>query len=297
MSTIKIDGHGIELSNEDKILFPKSKLTKGNLINYYKKIASHLIPYITNHPIAMHRFPDGIDKDGFYQKEIGTYFPKWIKRKAIKRRSNEKVVSYVICDNVATLVYLANQGTITVHSWLSTTNKLNYPDRMIFDLDPSNNRSWPQLKKTAKKIKKKLEAHGLVPFIMTTGSKGLHVVTPLKQTSNFTRVRIFAKHIAEELVAENHKHLTLEIRKEKRGSKIFIDTLRNQWAQLSVAPYSIRAKEKAPIATPINWTELSNSKLSPQRYNIDNIFRRLSRKEDPWKNFYKKAKTLPKIKK
>jgi len=147
MSIIKINGHEIELSNEDKILFPKSGITKGDLIDYYQKIAPYLIPYITNHPLTMHRFPDGIDKEGFYQKEIGAYFPSWIKRKAIKRRSNEKVVTYVICNDHATLVYLANQATIVLHAWLSTANKLTYPDRMIFDLDPSVKNAWPQLKK------------------------------------------------------------------------------------------------------------------------------------------------------
>lgn len=297
MSTIIIDSHEIELSNEDKILFPQSGITKGDLIDYYKKIAPYLIPYITNHPLTMHRFPDGIDKEGFYQKEIGSYFPSWIKRKSIKRRSNEKIVTYVICNDAATLIYLANQGTIVLHAWLSTAHKLTYPDRMIFDLDPSVKHAWPQLKKTAQKIKKKLEKYGLVPFVMTTGSKGLHVTTPLKQVDSFAKVRTFAKEIAQELVEEDPEHLTLEIRKEKRGTKIFIDTLRNQWAQLSVAPYSVRAKEGAPIATPLSWSELSNPKLNPQSYNIKNIFRRLSKKKDPWKDFYKKAKSLPKIKK
>jgi len=296
MSTIRLDGHEIKLSNEDKFLFPKSKITKGKLINYYKRIAPYMIPYIYDHAVTMHRFPDGITTEGFYQKEIGAYFPKWIKRKPIKRREDKEAVTYVVCNNAATLVYLANQAVITLHPWLSRIKKLDYPDRMIFDLDPSTKHDWPLLKKTARRIKKVLELHGLVPFVMTSGSKGLHITTPLKQKDKFTKVRNFAKHIALELVEEDPEHLTLEIRKEKRGTKIFIDTLRNQWAQLSVAPYSVRAKEGAPVATPIEWSELADPKLNPQRYTIDNMFRRLGRKQDPWKDFYKKARALPKLK-
>ncbi len=296
MSTIIIDRHEIDLSNKSKILFPKSKITKGDLITYYEKIAPYLLPHIYDHPLTMHRFPDGIDKEGFYQKEIGSYFPKWIKRKAIKRRSIDKIVTYVVCNNAATLVYLANQGVVALHAWLSTIKKLTYPDRIIFDLDPSTNRSWPNIKKTAKLIKKKLETQSLVPFVMTSGSKGLHITAPLKQVDTFKKVRAFALMIAQELVEKYPDMLTLEIRKEKRGTKIFIDTLRNQWSQLSVAPYSVRAIEKAPIATPLSWSELSNSQLNPQRYTIKNIFRRLSKKDDPWKNFHKKARALPKLK-
>ena len=296
MSIITVHGHEIELSNEDKILFPQSKITKGDLITYYQKIAPYIIPLVVNHPLTMHRFPDGIGAEGFYQKDIGSYFPSWIKRKAIKRRSIDKVVTYVVCsDDPATLVYLANQGVIALHAWLSTTTKLTYPDRMVFDLDPSTSHSWPQIKQTAKKIKKKLEHYGLRPFLMTTGSKGLHITTPLKQTDSFSTVKKFADFIAQELINEDPEQLTLEIRKEKRGTRIFIDTLRNQWAQLSVVPYSVRAREGAPIATPLTWSELANSKLNPQSYTIKNIFRRLSRKKDPWKDFYKKAKSLPKL--
>ncbi len=294
MSTITLDDHEIELSNKDKILFPKSKITKGDLVSYYEKIAPYMIPLIYNHPLTLHRFPDGISKSGFYQKDVSAYFPKWIKRKGIKRRSVDEIVTYAIGNNTATLVYLANQGTLVFHIWLSTAQKITYPDRMIFDLDPSTNRSWPELKKTAKQIKKKLETYGFTPFLMTSGSKGLHITTPLTQTASFAKVRAFTKKIAEELVIENPKTLTIEMRKANRGTKIFIDTLRNQWAQLAVAPYSVRAKEGAPIATPLSWSELSNSKLNPQTYTIKNIFRRLSRKKDPWKDFYKKAHALPK---
>jgi bifunctional non-homologous end joining protein LigD len=293
MSSITLDGHEVKLSSQDKILFPKSKITKGDLVSYYQRIAPYMIPLIYNHPLTLRRFPNGITHEGFYQKEVSAYFPKWIKRKEIKRRSVDEFVTYAIGNDTATLVYLANQGTLVFHIWLSTAQKITHPDRMIFDLDPSNNRSWPQIKKTAKQIKKKLEAYGLTPFLMTSGSKGLHITTPLTQTATFDKVRAFTKKIAEELVEENPKTLTVEIRKEKRGTKIFIDTLRNQWAQLGVAPYSARAKEGAPIATPIEWSELSNSKLNPQAYTIKNIFRRLSRKKNPWKDFYKKAHALP----
>ena len=294
MSSITIDTHTIELSNEQKILFPKSKITKGDLINYYQTIAPIMLPYIKDHPIAMQRFPDGIDHEGFYQKEAGEYFPNWIERKTIKHKAGHQT-TYVLCNNTATLVYLANQAVITIHHWLSTNAKQRSPDRMIFDLDPTHKNTWKDLVTTALLLKKIIESYDLTPFVMTTGSRGLHITIPLKQIHTFKHVRMFAQQIAQQAITSNQTLVTLEVRKEKRKNKIFIDTLRNQWAQHAVAPYTVRALEHAPIAMPITWQELEKTPINAQTYTIKNGLKQVNQHKHPWANFYQKAGNIASI--
>ncbi len=282
-----IGGHTIKISNPKKILFPKSKLTKQELINYYAKIAKYMLPYLKNRPISMHRFPNGVNKEGFFQKQADDYFPEWITLQKIKKGGGS--LDQVVCNNTATLAYLANLACITIHTWLSTIKKINYPDKMIFDLDPPDN-NFTLAKLTAKKLKSLLENKlKLKTFVMLTGSKGLHVIVPLKQKENFEEVRTFARNIAELLVKNNPK-LTTEQRLEKRKGKLLIDILRNAYAQTSVAPYSIRENESASIATPISWIELKSIKHS-NMYTIKTIFTRL-KKANPWQDINKSKKSL-----
>lgn len=292
MGTIKVGNHTVTLSNEDKILFPKSKITKGDLIDYYDFVASSMLSHVKNRLLSMHRFPSGIQSEGFFQKDAAEYFPSWIKRKAIKKKE-DGTVKYVVCNNAATLVYLANLGCITMHIGLDKIDKLEMPDRMIFDIDPSKN-DFARVKKCAQQLKQLLEHLKLPVFVMTTGSRGLHVVVPLKRVHTFDYVKKFAQQCARLLIAEHPKQMTMEIRKDKRRGKIFIDTLRNAFGQTAVAPYSVRAKEGAPIATPINWNELGRLKIS-QHYTIKNIVRRLNTKGDVWKTIDKHACSLKSV--
>lgn len=277
----------VDKTNENRVLFPKSGITKGDLINYYEKIAPTMLPYMKNRLISMQRFPGGIDQEGFYQKDASEYFPKWIKRVSVKKQDGGRV-NYVVCNNAATLVYLANQACITNHIWLSRIDKLEIPDRMIFDLDPSEC-NFTKIRQGALILKKYLEDLGLCAFAMTTGSKGIHVVVPLKRKYSFDTVRQFAKNIAETLVNKYPERFTLEMHKQKRGKHIFIDYLRNAFGQTGVAPYSVRAKEKAPVATPLFWKEVSDAKLTATKYTIKNIFKRLDEVGDPWEKIDKHA--------
>lgn len=284
----------VKITNPDRILFPKANITKWEMIQYYERIAPLMIPHIKDRPLTLHRFPNGIDAEGFYQKDASGYFPDWIKTCAIQKGDKSKVVHHVLANNAATLVYLANQATITPHIWLSKEKKLNYPDRMIFDLDPPSIKQFDQIRKAAKIFKQVLEDLGLHPFVMTTGSKGLHVTVPIKPNCDFEYVRSFARQLAELLVQQHPEHLTVEIRKDKRKGRIFVDYLRNAWAQTGVAPYAVRAKEGAPIATPLKWSEV-NSALNPQKYKIKNIFRRVSRGGDSWEDINEYAKSIKTI--
>lgn len=275
-----VDGREIEVTSPDRILFPKSGITKEELVDYYAAVADIMMPYMKNRLITMHRFPEGIDHEGFYHKDAPDYFPKWIKRKKVKKK-DDGFVRYVVCTEPATLVYLAQQACITPHIWLSKIEKLNYPDRLIFDLDPEN-QPFSFVQKVAFDLKEILESIGLTPFVMTTGSKGMHVTVPLDKKMRFDDVRHFANKLAGHLVAQDSAHLTLEMRKEKRRGRLFIDTLRNAYGATGVAPYAVRSREGAPVATPLYWDEVGKKTLKADKYTIKNIFSRLARGGDPW---------------
>ncbi len=285
----KVGRYRVALSNQEKVLFPKSKITKGDLVDYYERIAPVMLPYMKDRPVTMHRYPDGISKEGFYQKDAADYFPDYITIQPVAR-STGATVDYPVVNNAASLVYLANLACITPHLWLSKIDKLNYPDRMIFDFDPSPGVPFSAVRAAAVSARKLLEDLGLPTFLMTTGSRGVHVVVPLQRRYLFDEVREFAKEVAQLLVDREPKKLTLEMRKAKRGKRIFIDTLRNAWGATAVAPYAVRAKPGAPVATPISWAELS--KVTPTQYTIKNIFQRIARVKDPWKDMQKKACAL-----
>ena len=291
--TIKLGGHTVALSNLDKIWFPKSKITKGDILKYYYQVADYIIPHVKNHPLTMQRFPEGISGEAFYQKNAGEYFPSWIKTFGIGKEEGG-TVHYVIANNPGTIVYLANQGAITMHSWLSRYDKLHIPDRMIFDLDPSKN-DFATIRKAALLLKEIFDDMKIPCFAMTTGSRGMHVYVPLKRVHTFDQVADFAYEIAQKMLHERPKDFTLEVRKNKRAGKIFIDTLRNRYSATSVVPYSVRPHEKAPVATPLHWDEVTSRLESSQKFNIENIIARLKRVGDPWEHVDENAVSLKKF--
>jgi bifunctional non-homologous end joining protein LigD len=284
--SIRVDSKVIEISNSDKVLFPDEKITKGEFIDYYLRIADRMLPHLIGHPISMHRFPDGIQKEGFFQKEAPEYFPEWITRVSVEVKDRDDRQEQIVCDNSATLVYLANQACITPHAWLSKVDRLNYPVKMIFDLDP-NGEDFEPVRSAAHALRQILEEVGLAAFLMTTGSRGLHILVPLQGSDDFDKVRRFAQDLVKILARREPERFTTETRKNQRRGRLFLDYLRNSYAQTSVPAYAVRAKPGAPVATPLDWDELFNNKLDPQRYNIKNIFRRLSQKSDPWEGMEK----------
>ncbi len=279
----------VTLSNLDKPLL--GSLTKGDLITYYAKIAPTMIPYLKDHPLMMHRFPEGLEAESFYQKNVSSYFPDWIKRVRVEKTSG--YYHAVVCQNQATLVYLANQACISPHLWLSRYDKLDTPDRIIFDLDPSVN-DFSQVCKVALELKKIFDLLELTSFVMTSGSKGLHIYIPLRRSVDFTVTKEFAELCAKIVIQEHPELATLEIRKNKREHKVFIDTLRNQKGATAVAPYAVRALLHGPVATPVFWKEVEDPTLDPQKYTLENIFKRLSSQDDPWKDFFKKGQSITK---
>lgn len=290
-TSIRVAGKSIPITNADKILFAQSGITKKMLVSYYAGVAHYMLPYTKDRPLTMQRFPEGIAHEGFYQKNKGAYFPHWIQSVAIKTQAGQ-AVDYIVANSQATLVYLANQGCITFHLWLSKINKLDYPDKIIFDLDPAGKASFSTVRTIAYALKELLDTLQLPSFPLLTGSRGIHIIIPLKRVHTFAITRSFAHDLAALLVMRYPRTATLEMHKSKRGNRIFIDWLRNGFGATAVAPYAVRAHEGAPVATPIGWQELPTIKTS-QQFTIKTIKRRL-RAKDPWHGYSKSSVTLTK---
>lgn len=273
----------IEVGNPDKVLFPDPRITKLDLAEYYLDVADSLLPHAEGRPVSMHRFPDGLEGEDFYQKDVPDHFPDWIHTERIEKEGGS--LWQVVIDDAATLVYLADQACITPHVWPSRIDRIRHPDRMVFDFDPPGENwqaTFDEVRWAARTMADLLRELGLVPFVQTSGSKGLHIHVPLDREADFDAVRELARNAAELLVRHHPGRLTTEQRKTKRGSRVYLDVARNAYAQTAVAPYAVRAQPGAPVATPLDWDELSAGELSPRRYTISNVRRRLGQKNDPW---------------
>jgi len=286
---VRVGGHTVEVSHPDKVLFPDDGITKRDLAEYYRRIAPKILPFLKDRPLSLQRFPDGIGW-GFYEKKAPDYFPKWFERVRVKVKEGGSQ-QQLMCNNAASLVYLADQACITPHPWLSRKGRLDYPDRMIFDLDPPGDDFAPA-RAAAHVLRDVLEKAGLRPFVMSTGSRGVHVVTSLPGNERYDDVRARARELAEQAAAREPSDLTVEPRKDARKGRTFVDYLRNAYGQTSVPPYAVRARKGAPVAVPLRWTELDSPGLTARSYNIKNVFGRLKSVTNPWSAFAGRARSL-----
>ncbi|MBX3049516.1 MAG: DNA ligase D [Anaerolineales bacterium] len=285
-----VDGHKIKLTNLDKALYPDG-ITKGEVIDYYERVAPFILPHIQDRPLNLERFPNGIGTKGFYHKETPDYFPKYIDLVEVKVSDTETQMQSM-ANNAASLVYLAQMAALTLHHWLSRAQHLEHPDKIVFDLDPSTEDGWEVVRSGAADLRNMLAEMGLPSFLMATGSRGLHVAVPLQPEHEYEAITLFAKAVCRKLEREDSK-FTTQFRKEKRKGRVFLDHLRNRYGHTSVAPYTLRAKPGAPVAAPLSWDELDNPDLTSQSFTIANIFSRLEQGGDPWKDFFKFKAPLP----
>lgn len=295
MSVRHFGSYRVELSNEDKVFFPDEGITKGDVIRYYQRVGKTMLKHLGGRPLTLQRFPDGIEEEGFYQKEVPDHFPDWIDRVGVDLEESD-VQTQVVANRKATLVYLADQGVITPHVWLSRTGELRRPDRLVFDLDPATDDFTP-VRRAARMLQRLLDKLGLVPFVMTTGSTGAHVWTPIQRGPGFDDVRSFAGGVAECLTDAFPDDFTTETRKEKREGRLFVDVGRNAYGQTAVAPYALRPRPGAPVAAPLEWDELDRSDLTSRTFHLGNIPRRLGQKDDPWKGMGRRATSLDRSRK
>ncbi len=291
-----IGGHDMEISNLDKVFFPGVGYSKGDLVDYYERVATTMLRHVAGRPITMLRAPGGFAKKEkkFYQQEVPDYFPTWIHTSSVKKEDGTRI-SHAVIENEATLVYLADQACVTPHIWLSKKGALDKPDKMLFDLDPAGD-DFSQVKRAAEKLKNFFDDLDIACFVMTTGSKGLHIAIPLKPRWTFSRLRELARRTCEELAQKNPKELTVEHRKKKRQGRLFLDYTRNARAQTSVAPYAVRLRAGAPVALPIEWSELAGLSASGD-YDIKKTLKRLAAKDDPWQNIWRHRVSPDTIKK
>lgn len=276
---IDLDAHRVEISKPEKALFP-SGVTKLDLARYYERVAEAMLPHLADRPLNLQRFPDGVGKHGIFQQHMPAHFPGWVERVEVPKQGG--TVTHVVVADAATLVYLANQASITLHAWLSRRDRLERPDRLIVDLDPSGG-GPDDVRRAALAIGALLRDElGLTPFALATGSRGFHVTVPLQRRHDFDEVRTFARDVGRIAVSRDPEHLTLAQRKIKRGGRILVDVQRNAYAHTAVAPYSVRALDAATVAAPLSWEELDDPATRPDRWSVRSLPSRLARIGDPW---------------
>jgi bifunctional non-homologous end joining protein LigD len=277
---IRANGHTITVTHGDRVVFPPTGVTKGEIVEHYHRVAARMLPHIRGRPVSIQRFPGPEGSPPIYQKAIPSHFPDWIHRVTVPKVGG--TVTHVICDDAASLVYIANQGCITPHVWLSRVDALDKPDRMVIDLDPGEG-GVADARFAAHLARELLTEAGLVPYLMATGSRGYHVVVPLRPIADFEEVRAVAFALAEGMARQAPDRLTTEFYKAKRGGRLFLDCNRNAWAQTAVPPYSVRPKPSAPVAVPLGWDELDH--VAPDDWNVRTIGARLAEASDPWSGF------------
>ena len=287
---LRVGRREVRISHPDRVVFPRAGLTKLDLAHHYERVAPLMLPYVGERPLALQSFPDGMEGAGFFMKAVPKYFPEWIDRATVPKKGG--TITHVLADDAATLVYLTGQNVVTMHTWLSRGDDPYRPDRLIFDFDPSGG-GFAEVRAAARTAGERLRDLGLVTYAMVTGSRGVHVVCPLRRGPSFTDVHSFARALAEEMVADDPDHLTLEWRKADRGKRIYLDVNRIAYAQHAVAPYAVRPLPKAPVAVPLHWEELSDRSLKPDRWTVKTISARLA-DGDPWRGMYRRARALPK---
>ena len=288
-----VDGHSITITHPDKVLFPDDGITKADLADYYLRIADRMLPHVRHRPLHMNRFPDGIGGIAIQQKRVPDSFPRWIDRATVEKQGG--TVTHAVINNAATLVYLANYNMITAHVWASRIEAIWNPDVLIFDLDPADE-DFTLVRTTALKVRAILEERGLVCFVKTTGSRGLHVIAPITPGPTFDLVHMFADFVAQQLAASDPEHLTTEFLKDSRQGRLFIDVNRNAYAQTIVAPYSVRARRGAPIALPVAWSDVERKDLRADGVTMRTVWKWLANREDPWQSMDQARRPLPSLK-
>ncbi|MFF4627646.1 non-homologous end-joining DNA ligase [Streptomyces griseorubiginosus] len=289
--TVRAGKHTVEVHRPDKVLFPggdgAKEYTKGDLVAYYRSVAPFMLPHLRGRPLMLERHPDGLAGPRFMQKNTPDSYPEWIHRVEVTKEGG--TVCHTVCDDTATLLYLADQASLTLHRWLSRAGSVERPDRMVFDLDPAGD-DFEAVREAARLLGELLDALRLPSALMTTGSRGLHVIVPLDGRNDFDEVREFAKDVADALVAGHPEQLTTAARKKDRGDRLYLDVQRNGYAQTAVAPFTVRAKPGAPVATPMSWAQLDDPGLDARRWTVADAVEQA--RTDPWAGILARGRAL-----
>ena len=280
----------VTITHPGKVLFPADGITKGDLAAYYRDAADWMVPHVRGRPVSMQRFNAGIGREGFFQKNLPRGAPDWLHRVEVAKRGGRLV--HALADDAAALVWLANQNCVTPHVWTSRADRLDRPDRMIWDLDPAGDGhgAFGLVRRTALELGALLRELGAEPWAMTTGSRGVHVVVAVRRRYGFQAVHAAARAVADELVARRPDDLTTEFYVRKREGRLFVDVNRNARAATAVPPYAVRPRPGAPVATPLRWEELEDPALRADRFTLRDV---LQRPGDAWEQIARSAGRLP----
>jgi len=277
------------ITHPEKVLFPEDGITKGDLAAYYEAIAPVLLPHIKNRPVTMERYPAGIGKKGFWQKDVSKGFPDWLERVEVPKKDG--VVHHPLVTDTRSLLWVVNQNTITQHVWVSRVPDLYHPDILIFDLDPSADD--PQmLRAVAVGLRDLLGELGLASWIKTTGSKGFHIAVPLDGKTEMGTAAGFAHAVGRLFVTRHPKELTLEFHKKDRGRRILIDTGRNDYSATFAAAYTVRPRKGAPVSAPCTWDEVITGDVGPATLTVKNVPSRVEQLGDIWSDMRRRRRGL-----
>jgi bifunctional non-homologous end joining protein LigD len=279
------------LTHPDRVLYPDSGLTKLGLATYYSQVAPWILPHLAGRPLSLVRCPGGQGTKCFFQKHATPEMSSALRRVDVEEKAGTE--PYVMVENLEGLLALVQMAVLEIHPWGSRSDRLEQPDRLIFDLDPGERVAWPRVVEGALAVRKLLKSRGLESFVKTTGGKGLHVVVPLApRRTEWDEAKAFCREIAEELSSREPDQYLANMSKAARTNKIFVDYLRNDRGATAVAPYSTRARPGAPVSTPIAWKELSPA-LRSDHFNAGNLPGRLeSLKKDPWEGLFDLKQTI-----
>jgi bifunctional non-homologous end joining protein LigD len=291
---LRFGPYTVTIGNAGKLLFPHDGITKLDLVEHYRVVAPRMLPHAGGRPLSLQRFPDGIGAGGFFQKQASPHFPDWIDTVEVTKAGG--TVTHVVASRAADLVFLADQAVIAFHGGLAPATHVDRPDRLVFDLDPSVD-DFPAIRDGARMLREVLDDIGLAPFLMATGSRGLHVVAPVSGSETFDEVRPLVEGVAGVLVARDPDRFTVEQRKAKRGDRVLVDWFRNAYGQTAVCPWSVRPKPGAPVAVPLPWDELDDPDLRADRYRIGDIPRLIDDRPDPWVGLARRARSTVKARK
>ncbi len=277
----------VSFTNLEKVLYPELGLKKSEIIKYYIRIAPRMLKFLKNRPIVLNRYPDGIDKEGFYEKDAPPGIPAWVETFNRYSETAQREINYIVCNDLDTLIWLANLAALEINITLSTIDNYDAPDLLLFDIDPEPPCTYDDVIETALSLKEKLDELKFKSFVKTSGKKGLHVVLPIIQSYNFRQTREFVHQFGKFLARES-KLVVSEFRNSRDPGTIFIDYMQNIRGKTMIAPYSLRANPKATVSTPLEWKELKKG-LRPEEFNIFTVVKRMN---DPWKGLMENRQSL-----
>jgi len=277
----------VQFTNLDKVLYPEAGVTKAQVIQHYVRMAPRMLDMLENRPIVLTRFPDGVDKEGFYEKDMPLGTPSWVKIFMKYSETAKREINYIVCNDLDTLVWLANLAALELHMILSKVDKFEKPDLIVFDVDPEPPASIDDVVDIALMLKEKLDSLDLRSYVKTSGKKGLHILVPIVPEYTFNQTREYVHQIGRHLARESSVVVS-EFSKPKKPGTVYIDYLQNSHGRTMVCPYSLRATPRATVSTPLGWRDVKKG-LKPEEFTISTVAKSGN---DPWKGMLENKQKL-----